>query len=109
MGVFILGFISGALAVLVAIAALSRSARETPKKARRWTSVSNIRFQWNFDYQWTKPLVARELIASLPEMMLRQLAAKPLPDDAPTIDPGAYSVELSVHARFVGREDEKPS
>lgn len=108
MGTFVLGFISGALAVLVAIAALSRAARETPKKARRWTSVSAIRFAWEFDYKFTQPIVAKELIASLPGLMTRQLEAKPLPPDAPVIDPGAYTVELLVHARFIGREDEKP-
>ena len=102
MVTFILGFFSGILALLV-VAASRRQPAET--KSRRWTSIESLQYRWGFDWGFEKPLVMRELVAEMPSLMTRTIQEKPFPDEkVTTIDPGAYSVELLVHFRFVGRE-----
>jgi hypothetical protein len=100
---FVLGFFSGVLALLVLL--LSRRA-EPAAKSRRWTSIEQVQYRWQFDYSFEAPILLRELVAEMPSLMKRNIEKKPLPDDGTTVDPGAYSVELLVHFRFVGREDE---
>lgn len=101
---FILGFFSGILALLTVAMAKSAPAE---KKSRRWTSIQRVQFRWSFDYSFKEPLLLKELVGEMPSLVARNIEQRPLPDDGTAIDPGSYSVELLVSARFVGREPDE--
>lgn len=100
----VLGYFCGLATLAVAAAAFGGDSKERRSAPRRWTSVETLRYDWHFEHDFEEEFTTREVASMVPNQMARLMQSNPLPEV--TIDPGRYEVELTLHARFVGREDD---
>lgn len=103
---FFMGFVTAVMAMFVWAA---RSEVKPKKKRSKWQKVNSCSFRWQFDYQIPETTTLKDILEALPYLMERQLKKTPVSESGVTdIDPGKYSIDLQVHAKFVERDPEAP-
>lgn len=97
---YVLGFLTGALSVVVTAFALTSKVRPKPVP-RTWTSITSMEFEADFELDLNEGAD----VSDVAEIMLPAAIANAAPrlreNSAVGVDPGFYSVRLAATARFV--------
>lgn len=97
-------FFAGALAMMLGLVSLNR---KKPLTKRPWSSVSNLRFEWDYDYGFKEKRSVEEITTDLAYFMTRQIKHERSEElRRVVIEPGLYTVKMSINCAFVRREDE---
>lgn len=98
---FIIGFFAGIATFVVWI--MSLNSPEETKKSRKWTKIESITYNWDFDMDFKDEVRIKDIVDHLPVLMANKTKSKPIIEET-TVDPGSYTVKLTVNAKFIGRE-----
>ncbi len=104
MGIFY--FLAGFLACYCGLYVYAFSTEEGKEhrraRQRPWTKVNNLRWETDFDFEFTEVLSANDvaiLTARTLEVKVKKSGLTGI-----SISPGSYTVRISAHASFVERE-----
>lgn len=76
--------------------------RTTPRK---WTALRNLNFSWDFDYGYTTARTTERIVADLAYFMQEQMRAKNAEELSKiVIEPGNYTLKMSVNCAFIRRD-----